>query len=113
MSSTEATLLNAAEEAALAELLAGPLVGVSVRIAVKFRAMQHDLGTVTIINHSWQWPVPALFAAANPRPVSLNTHGIQMDITLSQPTAAAPAASVSADTNNEAGPAGGDLLSAS
>ena len=84
---TEAALLTAAEEAALNVLMAGPLVGVHVRIAVKFRAMKHDLGTVTVIDHSWQWPVPALFATANPHPVALNTHGIQLDVTLSQPAA--------------------------
>ena len=88
------SLLSEAEEAVLAELMAGPLVGVHVRIAVKLRAMQHDFGSVTVIDHSFQWPIPAVFAAANTHPVALNTHGIQLDVTLSKPETAAPAQSV-------------------
>ncbi len=113
--SAEAALLTAAEEAALNVLMAGPLVGVHVRIAVKFRAMQHDIGTLTVIDHSWQWPIPALFASANPHPVDLNTHGIQLDVTLSEPAADAPQPVESSSTSSTAGTGqapsgGGDLL---
>jgi len=83
---TIASTLTAAEEEALSALLSGPLVTVQLRIAVKFRAAGHDFGNAVLVNHQWQWPIPAVFAKANPNPVSFNTHGIDVQLQLSQQT---------------------------
>ena len=58
------------------------MVTVSLRIAVKFRAAGKDFGTITIVNHSWQWPIPEVFAKAYPHPVSFDTHGIDVQVGL-------------------------------
>lgn len=83
MSTDEMSVLTAAEQAALDALMSGPLVTVKATIAVKFRIAHADLGTASIVNHQWQWPIPSVFAKAYPNPVNFNTHGIEVKIELS------------------------------
>lgn len=78
--------LTAAEELLLADLMNAPQTTVKLHIEVKFRAFKTDFGNVTVVDHSWQWPIPPVYAKANPAPISINHSGIQFAITLAPPS---------------------------
>ena len=86
--SVESVVLSEVEKAALTVIESGPQVPVHIHIAVKFRVGGTTLGSVVVVDHTFELPIPTVFAKANPELVHFNTRGIDVTVSLAAPVAA-------------------------